>query len=163
MIRKIAPIVIGLVGLAGGITAGRVYAPEIAADDTAPKHSAEVATTESGPAKPVDDTVEFLKLSNQFVVPIILGGRVDSLVVLSLSVEVPMGKANLVYSREPKLRDGILQALFDHANAGGFRGKFTDTEPMNVLRKSLLEVAQASLGRDLIRNVLITEIVRQDG
>ena len=51
--------------------------------------------------------------------------------------------------------------MFDHANAGGFRGTFTDGANLVVLRSALLEVAQSTLG-DLVSDVLIVDIVRQD-
>ncbi len=55
----------------------------------------------------------------------------------------------------------FLQVLFDHANAGGFNGAFTSSTNMDVLRQSLLETAQAVIGKS-VRNVLIVDIVRQD-
>ena len=64
--------------------------------------------------------MEYVKLSNQFVVPVVKGKTVVSLVVLSLSLEVPEGQKDAVFRREPKLRDSFLQVLFDHANIGGF-------------------------------------------
>ena len=62
---------------------------------------------------------------------------------------------------EPKLRDGILQLLFDHANTGGFQGSFTDADNLVILRKGLTEVARSVLG-SMVRNVLITDMIRQD-
>ena len=69
---------------------------------------------------------EYVKLNNQFVVPVVEDGRVAAMVVLSLSLEVEAGNTEAVYQREPKLRDAFLQVLFDHANVGGFCGSFTD-------------------------------------
>ena len=51
--------------------------------------------------------------------------------------------------------------MFEHANAGGFKGAFTDGSNLILLRKALLEAAQGNLG-DLVKNVLISEIARQD-
>ncbi len=83
------------------------------------------------------------------------------MVVLSLSLEVSAGNAEAVYAREPRLRDAFLQALFDHANTGGFRGAFTDGSNLVILRRALKEKATALLG-GMVRDVLITEIARQD-
>jgi flagellar FliL protein len=83
------------------------------------------------------------------------------MVVLSLSLEVAPGHTEDVYSREPKIRDAFLQVLFDHANSGGFRGSFTDGSNLVVLRRALQEKAVAVLG-DIVTDVLITEIARQD-
>jgi len=90
---------------------------------------------------------DYVKLNNQFIVPILEGGRVVSMVILSLSLEVKRGTTDDVYAREPKLRDGFLQVMFDHANTGGFRGSFTDAANLVLLRNALLEMAKTTLGR----------------
>ena len=66
-----------------------------------------------------------------------------------------------VYKLEPKLRDEFLQVMFDHANSGGFSGSFTDGANLLLLRKALLESAKGVL-RELVSDVLIIDIVRQD-
>jgi hypothetical protein len=87
--------------------------------------------------------------------------RVTGLVVASLSIEINSGGTELVYAREPKLRDVFLQVMFDHANIGGFDGAFTAGERMDILRSALLDAARSVLGKD-VSEVLITEIARQD-
>ncbi|MFY8145464.1 MAG: flagellar basal body-associated FliL family protein, partial [Rhodobacter sp.] len=103
----------------------------------------------------------YVKLNNQFVVPVMAEGRVSSLVVLSLSLEVTPGQVERVYEMEPKLRDAMLQVLFDHANSGGFNGSFTDGANLVLLRAALLETALRIFGKD-VTDVLIVDIVRQD-
>ena len=80
---------------------------------------------------------------------------------MSLSVEVTSGGQELIYEREPKLRDAFLQVLFDHANAGGFDGTFTNGRNMTILRDSLKEIAVTTLG-SVITDVLVIDVVRQD-
>lgn len=104
---------------------------------------------------------EYVKMNNQFVIPVLEDGRVNSMVIVSLSLEVTTGSSEQVYSREPKLRDAFLQVLFDHANAGGFRGAFTDGSNLILLRKALLEKARSVIGED-VQDVLISDIARQD-
>jgi flagellar FliL protein len=166
MLRVILPIVIGIVSLAGGGLAGRFYATQIPGPMSQGAglgpDAPDVGPGAGSAAASGDEKTEFVRLSNQFIVPVLDGGRVESLVILSLSAEVPAGESEAVFAGEPKLRDGLLQALFDHANAGGFKGEFTDTMHMNALRRNLLEVAQKILGRQHVRNVLIVEILRQD-
>ncbi|MBS8226183.1 flagellar basal body-associated FliL family protein [Vannielia litorea] len=108
-----------------------------------------------------DPTREYVKLNNQFIVPIVEEGRVVSMVVLSLSLEVDIGQRETVYAREPKLRDSFLQVLFDHANSGGFSGNFTTGTKMRHLSEALEEVGRKVLGATLT-DVLIIDIVRQD-
>lgn len=154
MIGKLIPILFALLGLGAGLGAGLFLRPpsETPAEaEAAAEHAAEEEAT------PPD----YIKLNNQFVVPIVEGGRVSSMVVLSLSLEVKQGSAETVYSREPKIQDVFLQVLFDHANTGGFRGSFTDGSNLVLLRRALKEKAIGVLG-DIVTDVLITEIARQD-
>ena len=104
---------------------------------------------------------DYVKLPNQFVVPVIEGGRTEALVVLSLGLDVAPGVREAAFAQEPKLRDALLRVMFDHANAGGFSGGFTAGEPLERLRAALRERARALLGPEL-RDVLILDIARQD-
>lgn len=104
---------------------------------------------------------DYVKLNNQFVIPVVEKGRVAALVILSLSLEVPPGGGDAVFAAEPKLRDAFLRVLFDHANSGGFSGSFTESAALAPLRTALLEAGQGVLG-DRLGAVLIGDIVRQD-
>lgn len=148
--KKLIPVFLILLGLGAGIGAGIVLRPASEEAEPDPEH------VEEAPA-----TTEFVKLNNQFVVPVVEEGRVTSLVILALSVEVTIGSTEAVFAKEPKLRDALLQVLFDHANAGGFKGVFTDSANLILLRKALLEAAQKTMG-DLVIDVLISDIARQD-
>jgi flagellar FliL protein len=166
MLRKIIPIVLALIGLGGGVGAGLFLRPEeghsAATDEAAPKDAAHSEDESSEEADPEEGSPEYVKMNNQFVVPVVEDGRVASMVVLSLSLEVAAGNTEAVYQREPKLRDAFLRVLFDHANVGGFSGSFTDGANLVVLRTSLKEAAALVLGPVVI-DVLITDIARQDG
>ena len=105
--------------------------------------------------------VSYVKLNNQFVVPVVKSGKVAALVVMSISLEVNEGGNEAVFAVEPKLRDAFLQVLFDHANAGGFDGAFTASNKMLILRDALRETAVRILG-NTVRDIMITDIVRQD-
>ncbi|MBN7783392.1 flagellar basal body-associated FliL family protein [Ponticoccus gilvus] len=168
MIKKLLPILLALVGTGAGVGAGLFLMPagEDHADATEclpPDDAVRHETVEAAPDDPdlPDATREYVKLSNQFVVPIMGSERVRALVVASLSVEVSIGATETVYAREPKLRDVFLQVMFDHANIGGFEGAFTTGERMKILRGALLDAARSVLGSD-VSDVLITEIARQE-
>lgn len=169
--KKLLPILLAIIGLAGGIGAGAFLkpAPEVVEapacnpetdpcedDNTAPYASAAVMETYDP-----DKQWDYVKMPKQFVVPIIKKERVSALVVLSLSLEVEQGTTDTVLSRVPKLKDGFLQVLFAHANSGGFNGAFTTGQSMKDLRKSLNEVARQYLG-ETVNDVLIEEIVKQE-
>jgi len=108
-----------------------------------------------------DNSGDYVKMNNQFVVPVVNQGAVSALVVLSLTLHIPTGGSETVFQREPKLRDMFLQVLFDHANAGGFDGAFTAGPNMDRLRTALREVAQGVLDGNVF-DILITDIMRQD-
>jgi hypothetical protein len=159
MLRKLLPVLLVLVGCGAGAAAGIFLRPSApAAEDAAAKAPDEAGAHAEEGAEPLH---EYVKLNNQFVVPVMSDGRVSSLVVVSLSLEVTPGQVERVYDMEPKLRDGMLQVLFDHANSGGFNGSFTDGANLVLLREALLETALRIFGKD-VTDVLIVDIVRQD-
>ena len=152
---KILPILMLALGVGAGIFGGKLLLPE-------PEATEEHSVEETESIQPEEDAnVEYVKLNNQFVVPVISEGRVISLVVLALTIEIVPGEREAVYAREPRLRDAFLQVMFDHANIGGFDGAFTNSSSMDTLRHALRTVATDSLG-PAARDVLITDIVRQD-
>lgn len=165
--RKLLPILLALIGTAAGVGAGLFLMPAPAAKDehaavdcVVPMEELHHETAEPKQDGPTEGR-EYVKLNNQFVIPVVGPDRVNALVVASLSVEVPTGSTEAVYAREPKLRDVFLQVLFDHANIGGFEGTFTSGDRMEILRSALLEAARPVLGSD-VSDILITEIARQD-
>ena len=163
MMRKLLPLFLGLAGLAGGVGAGIALRPDPKDDDAHhAEGTADMAADHEAETAPDGTEPEYVKLNNQFVIPVVEDGRVSALVVMALSLEVDPGMSEAVYEREPKLRDVFLQVMFDHANVGGFSGSFTDGSNLLVLRTSLKEGAALILGPS-IRDVLITDIARQDG
>lgn len=168
MIGKILPLILAVVGVGGGIGAGLALKPEpaeMAMENPCGDVHHEPAAAEEDHAyddtHEDEETLEYIKLNNQFLVPVVADERIASLVVMTLSVEIKAGQGEVIYSREPKLRDAFLQVLFDHANIGGFRGEFTNARNLDVLRNALFEVAQTIAG-DSVNGVLITDIARQD-
>lgn len=165
--RRLLPILLALIGLAAGVGAGVFLRPAPQAEAPAsPCGNIDDEGANEGhgatPGGSDEATHEYVKLNNQFIVPVVEGGAVSSLVILSISLEVVQGSTDAVYAIEPKLRDGLLRVMFDHANAGGFDGAFTATTNLDLLRAALREAAAADLGERLV-DVLITDIVRQDG
>lgn len=170
MLRALIPFCLFLAGMGGGIAAGLALRPDVTADP--PSGDAATggpgATADAAPPASFQDRggpgsrQEYVRLNSQFVVPVVRRDMIGALVAMSLSLEVATGQSQLIYTKEPKLRDAFLQVLFDHANTGGFEGDFTSATNMDRLRRALTEVAQRILG-DAVSGVLITEIARQDG
>ncbi|WP_113912200.1 flagellar basal body-associated FliL family protein [Roseovarius dicentrarchi] len=166
--KFLIPVILLLIGIGGGVGAGLALRPEpvaaVAGDVADPDGAqAKAGAEQSGPGRaPVDaDSLEYIKLNNQFIVPLVTKDEVEGIIVMSLSLEIANDASELVYAREPKLRDEFLRVLFNHANIGGFRGRFTDDDKLAPLRRSLFEVAQQILGPG-VTGVLITDINRQE-
>ncbi|WP_372841425.1 flagellar basal body-associated FliL family protein [Phaeovulum sp.] len=160
---KILPALLALIGLAVGGGGGYMLRPTAHTSSEAnPCGEVSAAPDAHSVADPHDASAfNYVKLNNQFVIPVVEAGRVSALVILSLSLEVAPGGSEKVYAVEPRLRDTLLQVLFNHANTGGFRGAFTEAGNMDALRRALLEAARKTLG-ETVSNVLIADIVRQD-
>lgn len=180
MKKILIPLVMLLLGVGGGVGAAIMLAPAPAEDehaegvddpadgetegdmsdeaDHADEEQAEQITDEVDPDK---GAVEFLDLSNQFIIPIVVDGRVAGIVVMSISLEVTEGTIAGVNLLEPKIRDKFLQVLFNHANNGGFSGNFTDFRYLQSLKDELLRNARLVTGGD-VTDVLILDLVRQD-
>ncbi|MEL6798270.1 MAG: flagellar basal body-associated FliL family protein [Pseudomonadota bacterium] len=157
----LVPVILALVGLGVGVGVGYVTRPdppppeEPLAEEQAP----EPATPGSKPQD--EEAYDYARLNNQFVIPVVRGDAVEALVVMSLTLEVSLGETETVFAREPRLRDGFLRDLFDHANIGGFDIGFTQSGNLAILRAALLETARESLG-DVVHDILITDILRQE-
>lgn len=168
---KLLPILLIVIGIAAGGGAGFYLRPlpdadasaEVDGDAHAPDAHAAPSKGHGGDNSEEDsDAAVFVKLNNQFVIPVVKGGRVSALVVLSLSLEVGAGGREQVYSLEPKLRDAMLTVLFEHANAGGFDGNFTASRNMDTLRRALTQASRQVMASDIVAAVLVMDIVRQD-
>jgi flagellar basal body-associated protein FliL len=174
--KRLLPILIALFGLVGGAGAGWWLkpppAPEAEPCLDAEGHeqepdpcAADEAADEEALEAPYDgdyaELSEFVELRRQFIVPVVSQSEVASLVVLTLSLETEPGKVEPVLAREPKLRDALLRVLFDHAATGGFFGDFTAEPVMRDLRRNLRKAARLVAG-PAVRDVLVTEIMRQD-
>lgn len=156
--KKLLPLVLALIGTGIGAGAGiflKAPEPESTAEATCPEPEKTVLQEVSEAER------SFVRLNNQFVVPLVEHNRVNAMIVLSLSLEADGGVSESIFGIEPKLRDAFLQVLFDHANMGGFEGNFTSADAMDILRRSLLNTAQSLIGPS-IYSVLVTDIARQE-
>ncbi len=166
--KKLIPILLILIFGGAGVAAGLMLKPEEITLQTEtnpcgddPNQHAEKTEDAPKPKSAEDVSFEYVKLSNQFIVPVIKGDIVRSVAIVALSLEVKAGTKDKVFEVEPKLRDTFLQALFDHASLGGFDGAFATTENLIRMRKALKQNAVAVLG-DMVNDVLVTDIARQD-
>lgn len=189
--KMLFPVILAIIGLAGGVAAGHFLKPAPEPTATAGGDHGDSAKTASmaddhggggdhgedsfdpPPEDPSsipeaadhdpeeDEKYEYIALDKQFIVPLVNETRVQAMIILSLSLEARIDGVDLVHRRSPKLRDVFLQVLFRHAHSGGFAGVFTGGQAMADLRAGLRDAAKGVLG-DAVHDVLVTEIVRQD-
>lgn len=176
---KILPVLLAVIGLGAGVGAGMVLKPAPGEDQGAMQaaeacpppgapgpgdHAAEPQAVDSGHGASgghgAEADTEFVKFSNQFVIPVMGETSVESMVVLSLSIETATGSKEAIYQREPKLRDAFLGVLFNHASAGGFDGNFVNSAALDTLRDLLRETARDTVG-PVVKDVLIVDLVKQ--
>lgn len=154
--RKFIPIILILLGIGGGLGAGLALRPSPDIEEHADNDAALPERT----ALPAGIEIGVFEIPNQFMVPLIVEDRVASVLVLTLAMEIDEAQRTLVATNLPRLRDAMLQIMFDHANSGGFSGAFTTNTTLGTLRNALLEAGQHILGRDVVLKVLITDILR---
>lgn len=164
--KFLLPLILGLIGVGAGVGAGIALQPAKEVVEIHPCGDGQAVAENGSPVAEQTQAVnlaavEFVKLNNQFVIPVVQDEAVSSLVVISLTLEIAAGQKERVFSIEPKLRDAFLQVMFDHANLGGFNGAFTDTLTMDKLRSRLKETAITLLDKT-VSDVLIQDISRQD-
>lgn len=147
-----------------GQGAGHAAAPEAEASYDAPPCPAPDPFAHAEPPAKDDHGVEraYVTMDKPFVVPVFAGEKVVAMVVVSLSVETETEAAQAVEDVKPRLRDSFLNAMFRHANSGGFDGSFTSGRKLEDLKSALLEAAHEVLVKTPVDEVLITEIARQD-
>ena len=163
---KLLPVILMLAGgaIGGGAGIFMKSAPAPMCEEAeAADHSCDEPSVAEGEHEEAENEneVDYVAMKNQFVVPVIQNELVRSLVVLSLSLETAPENTELLFSKEPKLRDAFLRVLFDHSHIGGFNGAFTESGRLSILRVALLEAARSVVGK-VVSDVLITDIVRQE-
>ncbi len=109
-----------------------------------------------------DAEAAYVVIEKPFVVPIFANEQVRAMVVVSISIETAGEGVEKTEKMEPRLRDQFLKVMFLHANSGGFDGSFTSGRRMTDLKTALRNAAQEVVSGGYVRDVLITEIARQD-
>ncbi len=175
--KILMPVAIAVFGLGAGVAAGVAFKPapeeeheavscakgercdELA---TATAENAAAAVAEHQADGHGERSVALVALEKPFVVPVFREDRIVAMVVISVAVETRAERANEIEELQPRLRDQFLEAMFRHANTGGFDGAFTAGQSMTDLRSALLASAQEVIGPEAVTGVLITEIARQE-
>ena len=103
----------------------------------------------------------YYKFSREFVVPIMRGGQVTSLIILHISLETDSSTSEKLFSEEPKLRDNIMTTLIGLSNDGRTLEEPTNINNYETIRSMILMNLQDSID-DGIQNVLIVDMAKQN-
>lgn len=103
----------------------------------------------------------YYKFSREFVVPIMRGGQVKSLVILHISLETDSATSEKLFSEEPKLRDNIMTTLIGLSNDGRTLERPTDINNYETIRSMILMNLKDSIDSG-IKNVLIVDMAKQN-
>ena len=183
MLKKLIPIFAILIAAVAGLFGGDMLRPaqEGEAEHAAPEpaaheggtdaeahaeaadddHASEDASSKAGAHGEGEATTAFFRFPSQFFVPVMHGDRLDGMMVLTLTVEMPAEQQEAVFKQEFRLRDAFLRTLLIHANTGGFDGNYTIEPRMRRLREALMKTATEATG-GIVTDVLIEDIARQD-
>ena len=111
--------------------------------------------------KPSSGDSAYYKFSREFVVPIMRGGQVNSLVILHISLETDSATSERLFSEEPKLRDNIMTTLIGLSNDGRTLEQPTDINNYETIRSMILMKLKDSID-DGIQIVLIVDMANQN-
>lgn len=103
----------------------------------------------------------YYKFSREFVVPIMRGGQVTSLIILHINLETDSSTADKLFADEPKLRDNIMTTLIGLSNDGVTLEQPTEIQNYETIRASILTNLQDSIDEG-IQNVLIVDMAKQN-
>ena len=124
--------------------------------------SAEKKSSEKKAEKPSSSgDSAYYKFSREFVVPIMRGGQVKSLVILHISLETDEQTSDDLFSEEPKLRDNIMTTLIELSNDGRTLEELTNVSNYETMRSMVLMNLQSSVSEG-IKNVLIVDVAKQE-
>lgn len=152
MKKILISLVFLIMGLSGGYAAGMFTGGT--------KEAGEPDThAEGAHADPLDSS--YIKMHNQFIVPIVRDDVVRSMVILTLAVQADEHSAEEIALVEPKLQAAFLSALFDYSSIGGFTGNFTSPDWRKAIQNLLLTTAREEVS-EKITDVLLLGINRQD-
>lgn len=176
--KKLMPILIAVMGLAGGLVGGAMMKPDAMAGDAHAEagdgdHAKPAKAAKAGHGGAHDDhaggghaegaakaDMVYVGLKKPFFAPVLRNGDRHTLVRLDIHLEVPADMEGAIEKHEPKLRDGFLRAVMNFAHEGGF-ARVHGSDGFEILSDDLLLSARDILG-DGVKRVLIGEILTRE-
>lgn len=146
-----------------GALGGQALRPEPLAPSSTPADGAEADEGGvPGIARPErENGMMTMRFSRPFVVPVSDGWRTQSLVILTVSIELDRALAEGMGGLENRLRDRIMASLVTFAHDGGFAGEVVDPSVYSGVEETVATGAGAIFG-DGVGAVTIVEMVKRD-
>ena len=160
MKKLLIPILSLILGAGGGAGAA-IYLADPSKEQVEDGHTKNDTDAQADNKADPGEARDIVKLTNQFVVPVLERKRVSAVVILTLALEAEASDADRIRTLEPKLRDTFLAELFNLASLGGFKDPIISQPTLELIKKALSERARDVLGDQYIE-VLITDMARQD-
>lgn len=184
MLDKLIPMLIVVVGAAGGTYGGQMMKAPADTQSTADKYDEAEKKDDGHGEKSSHDSDEkadkghgsddgykttksdkdasyYYSFSREFVVPVMQGERVKSLVILNISLEADPSMSSKLFSQDPKLRDNIMTTLVQLSSETTVLENLTEVESYETIRTMVLRNLDDVISSGL-HNVLILDVGKQD-
>lgn len=107
--------------------------------------------------------VAYFKFSREFIIPLMEGRELESLVILNINLEVDASVSATLFSQEPKLRDNVMTTLIELSNDGRTLETIASVESYETIRSMVLKnLKEKEVSGEGILNVLIVDVGKQD-
>lgn len=163
MMKFLLPLLLAIVGVVGGVAIGIVMKPEpvLTEEEKAAieeKQAAKAALDKS--LKAADS--EYFQLTDKLVAPFKRGNGRSAFVAVHITLELAPGKMPFAETHEPKVVDAFLRVVVGFAATGAFDDHGHAPHTLEELNKELLKTVRAVLGDDVVRSVLIANLLTSD-
>jgi flagellar protein FliL len=152
-VKKIIGLVLIIVALIGGIFAGMQFSQK--GKDVKNDKKAEQVNFQKK---------EFLytKFDKPMIVPIFKNDKAVGMLIAEIWLELePETDTIPITSKEPRLRDELMQVFYLYASEGRLSSKLLEPKTQAELRRDLTHIAKQLIGESL-HAVLINDMQRQD-
>lgn len=112
------------------------------------------------PTKDLLKDVYSLRFTRPFVVPVTDGWRTDSLIVLTLNIELEREVIEGIPALQNRTRDRVMAGLMGFSQEGGFSGAVTDPVAYDGVRGAVRKSLEPMF-EDAVVDVLILEMVKR--
>ena len=145
-------------------TQGGEDAPPVSKTDLVGKQGAGKKKTRNagghGAGDGKNEAQAYYKFSRQFVVPIVVDGQPQAMMILDVVIAMSREPDGGAYSDEPRLRDAVLRALLAQAGAGELQGMLSEPQQLERTRAAILAQVRSVIGENA-QSALLMDVAYQ--